>query len=81
MEPGKPYIPVVDLNPVQTQAAGLTESESAKAYLAVTERFRLRGRQRSRLDRCVQYSVILNAAHRRDWKACERALGHAHIIE
>lgn len=77
----QPYMPTINPNPVQTQADGLTREESATAYRAVADRFGLRAPQRSKLDRSTYYSGILNAAHLSNWRAVERMLGHAGIIE
>lgn len=73
--------PVIQPNPVQTRAAGLSPEESMIAYAATTKRFGLRAAQRSRLDRAPLYSAILNAAHSQSWREVERLLGHAGIIE
>lgn len=72
--------PHVELNEVQHCAEGLTVEETGAAYAALTEHFGLRHQQRSRLDRSPQYSAALNAAHRGDWPAADRALSHGHII-
>jgi hypothetical protein len=73
--------PVIQPNPVQTCAEGLSHEESMAAYAAVASRYGLRSAQRSRMDRAPLYSKILRAADAGSWCEVERLLGHAGIIE
>lgn len=72
---------VIELNPVQTSVAGLTDAQVQDAYAAIKGRFKLRPPQRLRLSRASQYAAALTAAHAGDWKRVERLLGYAGVIE
>ena len=73
--------PVIQPNPVQHCAEGLTREQSSVAYQRAKERWSLRSAQRSRLDRSPLYSPILRAVHAKEWAKAERLLAHAGIIE